>query len=100
MRPWRRSVSASVNLSGSEGISNVNGPLLSAEDKGRNDKEWFFLTIFSISIGAFHNLKIDFLWIKQSKHLYEIMFISLYEWGVYWSTKFEDPKYVPFGIIN
>ena len=25
----------------------------------------------------------EFLWIKQSKNVYEIMFISLYEWGVY-----------------
>ena len=32
---------------------------------------------------TFPNQQIKFLWIKQSKNLYEIMFISLYEWGVY-----------------
>ena len=39
-------------LSGSAGISKVNGPLLAAEDIVRNDKKWVLLTIFSISIGA------------------------------------------------
>ena len=39
---------------------------------------------------TFPNLKFEFLWIKQSKNVYEIILIFLYKWGFYLSTKSED----------
>ena len=48
-----------------------------------------------IICSTFSNLKFDFLWIKQSKDLYEIMFIFLYFFGLLrlqaHSTKSVDP---------